>query len=125
MAPTERQREVLGKQLAMNGQTWQTLQQHGVTGETELRLDCFYMAPSEKQATALAGFLRRETDYEVRAGSQGGGLFKRKTWVVTGSTRDTTISHGILDQWVTWMVGAGFASGCEFDGWGAQVLPAR
>ena len=45
----------------------------------------------------------------------------RKEWTVQGSTQPTTISPEILDQWVDWMVSAGFERGCEFDGWGAQV----
>ena len=63
----------------MNRQSWPALQQHGVTEETELRLDFFYVAPAEKQARALAEVLQRETDYEVRVGSSGGGFMKRKS----------------------------------------------
>lgn len=56
-------------QLAMNKQSWQALQGHGVTEESELRLDFFYVAPSEQQAKALAAFLQDETDYDVRVDS--------------------------------------------------------
>jgi Regulator of ribonuclease activity B len=122
---TDRQRELLGRQLAMNGQTWETLQRHGVTEETELRLDFFYVAPAEKQAEGLAEFLTRETDYEVRVQSQPAGLLKGRTWAVVGRTQETKISRDVLDHWARWMVGAGLASECEFDGWGAQAPPAR
>lgn len=112
----------LESQLAMNRQTWQALQQHGVTEASKLRLDFFYVAPGEQQANALAGFLREETDYDVAMSPSGGGLLKKKVWAVSGSTRETAISLAILDDWVRWMVAAGEANGsCEFDGWGAPV----
>jgi len=112
----------LESQLAMNRQTWQALQEHGVTEESTLRLDFFYVAPGEQQANALATFLREETDYDVTVSSSGGGFLKKKAWAVNGSTRETAISLAILDDWVRWMVAAGEANGgCEFDGWGAAV----
>ena len=117
-------RTVLAKQLAMNRQSWSALQQHGATEDTDLRLDFFYNAPNERAARALAAYLNGETDYEVRVGSAGGGLLKKKAWVVTGTTRDTKVSQEILDQWVEWMVLAGFENRCEFDGWGAPVPKA-
>jgi hypothetical protein len=69
----------LAAQIAMNRQSWQALQSHGVTDGSELRLDFFYMAPGEGQANALAAFLQDETDYDVTVGSAGGGLLKKKT----------------------------------------------
>lgn len=121
MALSGRQHEVLAKQLLMNHQTWPILQQYGVTEDSDPRLDFLYRAPSERQADELARFLHRETDYDVWAESSGGGFLRKKSWVVTGTTRPTKISQEILDQWVTWMVAAGFENGCEFDGWGAQA----
>jgi hypothetical protein len=112
----------LESQLAMNRQTWQALQSHGVTEQSTLRLDFFYIAPGEQQAQALGRFLQDETDYDVVVTSQGGGLLKKKAWVVNGTTQETQVSLAILDQWVEWMVAAGETNGrCEFDGWGAQV----
>ena len=112
----------LDQQLAMNRQSWQALQEHGVTDESELRLDFFYVAPGEKQADALCAFLRAETDYDVRVGSSAGGLLKRKSWTVNGTTQKTPVSLDILDAWVEWMVAAGVEhGGCEFDGWGAET----
>lgn len=122
MATDERaQREVLARQLAMNKDSWQALRDHGVDEWSELRLDFFYDAPGEPQAESLAAFIREETDYEVDAGGQEAGLLKKKSWTVSGTTQPTTVSLEILDQWVDWMVAAGFEHGCEFDGWGAQV----
>lgn len=114
-------RETLARQLAMNKQTWETLQEVGVTEESELRLDFFYVAPGDQPAHALAAFLQAETDYDVQVVSSGGGFLKKKAWSVTGSTQPTKVSADVLDDWVTWMVAAGFNEGCEFDGWGAQA----
>ena len=50
----DRYRELLGKQLAMNQETWRRLQQHGVTLATSLRLDFSYRAPDQQSAAALS-----------------------------------------------------------------------
>lgn len=118
MINEEQAREVLAQQLAMNQQSWAALQEHGVTEQTELKLDFFYVAPGESEAEGLRVFIEDETDYEVRVDSQG-GFMKKKQWLVVGSTQPTKISQEILDEWVGWMVAAGFEhGGCEFDGWG-------
>lgn len=105
----------------MNRQSWAALQEHGVTSETDLRLDFFYCPSGQADADSLAGYLQRETDYSVRVQPVGGGFLKKKQWVVLGTTMDTKLTQETLDQWVAWMVAAGFQHGCEFDGWGAQV----
>jgi hypothetical protein len=104
--------EVVAYQRAMNAQTWAALQAHGVTEETQLRLDFTYDSPSREAAEALADFLRAATDYDVTSNNDS----------VTGSTQLTNISHAILDEWVEWMVSAGYEYGrSKFDGWGAAV----
>ena len=104
--------QVLTRQLAMNRQTWATLQAHGVTEETELQLDFMYKAADRDKADELAGFLRAETDYSVTADDTS----------VSGNTQAASVSAEILDQWVKWMVVAGHEHGrCEFDGWGTAV----
>jgi hypothetical protein len=103
---------VLARQLAMTPQTWAALQENGVTEQTQLQLDFFYLAESRDQGEELARFLRSETDYDVRVEDDS----------VTGTTQPTTVSAAILEQWVEWMVYAGAEhGGCEFDGWGAAV----
>lgn len=112
---TARYRALLSRQLAMNAQTWGVLQARGVSETTELRLDFAYRAPNEAGAIALRDLLSTETDYEVRADSDGG------RWSVLGRTQGTSVSLEILDQWVDWMVSAGMQTGCEFDGWGTEL----
>ncbi len=111
----------LAHQLEMNRVTWAELQKHGVTEETELRLDFSYFAPGEHQAHALARAIRARTDYDVEAGSFEQGLFGRTTWTVNGTTQPASVSLAALDEWVTRMVEWGNAHSCEFDGWGAAV----
>jgi hypothetical protein len=104
--------DVVARQLAMNPKTWAAVQDHGLTEETEIRLDFAYDAPDADAAEQLAAFLRDETDCDVRADVRA----------VTGSTQSTTVSASILDEWVRWMVLAGYENGrCRFDGWGAAV----
>jgi hypothetical protein len=115
----ERYEEILAKQLAMNRQTWAALQKHGVTEQSELRLDFSYDAPNRNAAESLRALLQEQTDYDVRVKS--GGSFLRREWRLEGTTQTTAISPEILDQWVTWMVTAGKERQCDFDGWGASV----
>jgi hypothetical protein len=107
-----RPEDVLALQLGMNVQTWTSLQDHGVDGETEIRLDFAYEASDRAAAEELAHFLVVETDYEVHTDADR----------VTGSTQPTTVSLDMLDQWVEWMILAGHKNGrCKFDGWGAGI----
>ena len=122
MSPDEDwQEEVLEAQLAMNADSFEQLRQHGITEETDLRLEFFYMAADEQAARALAAFLQEETEYEVTVDSStSGGLLRRTTeWTVSGVTHETNVDQEILDEWVAWMVIAGLENDCQFDGWGA------
>jgi hypothetical protein len=111
---------MIERQLAMNVQTWNALRGHGVTEQTDLRLDFSYDAPTRTAGDKLVKLLREETDYDVAETLPSGSGF-----VVTGTTQATKVSLDILNQWVVWMDAAGRQSdGCAFDGWGAQV-PAK
>jgi len=114
--------ETLAKQLGMNPTTWQTLQERGVTEESQLRLDFFFDAPGEREAATLAAALREETDYDVQVTSQKRAVLAKRTWHVTGATQPTAVTLEVLNNWVRWMVTAGAThGGCVFDGWGAKV----
>ena len=113
--------KILVKQVAMVEDTWDALQRAGVTGDTQLRLDCLYYAPGESEAHELAEFLGHETDYDVRVESDAGGFLKKATSKVASTTQPTRVSLDILEEWVRWMVAAGAQYDCEFDGWGAKV----
>lgn len=114
-----RYRRILAKQLAMNPETWSTLQSHGVNEQSLLRLEFSYHAPDGIQAEALKLVLADQTDYDLRIeNSDGVGV---PSCAVIGATQPTAISLEILDQWVDWMVTAGLHQDCEFDGWGTQL----
>ena len=117
--PDQHYDQILATQLAMNRQTWTVLQQHGVTQQSQLRLDFSYNAPSRDAAETLIAMIHEQTDYDVRVDSSGS--FLRRKWRVEGTTQPTAISPEILDQWVTWMVTAGKERVCDFDGWGTPV----
>jgi hypothetical protein len=61
------------------------LQSHGVTEDTERRLDFFFAASGREAADELARFLADETDYDVHATDDS----------VSGTTQPTTISPEI------------------------------
>ena len=117
----ERYRRLLAKQLAMNEQTWRALLGHGITSDSDVRLDFAFRAPNETAALGLKELLQDQTDYSVTV--QSGGSLSRPQWTVAGSTQPTSISPEILDQWVDWMVAAGLERDCEFDGWGTEINP--
>ena len=101
--------EAIEHQRAMNRETWRQLIARGVTEDTELVLDFVYLADGGSDADALVAFLRSETDYDLRSSDAG----------VEGSTRATTVTLAVLDEWVEWMTLAGWENGrCRFDGWG-------
>ncbi len=91
---------------------WEALEKHDVTEASDLKLDFFYDVPGADAAKELADFLRTETDYDVEFNEES----------VTGTTQPKTVNPSILDEWVEWMVLAGYENGrCKFDGWGADV----
>ena len=80
----DRYDEILAKQLLMNQQTWVALQGHGVTAQSQLRLEFSYNSPSRGAAEALASLVKDQTDYDVRV--EAVGNFLRRKWRVEGAT---------------------------------------
>ena len=111
--------QILAEQLAMNRQTWAVLQQHGVTEQSELRLDFHLSATNKQEAEGFVAWIQEQTDYDVRAVSSGS--FLRRRWGVEGTTQKTMVSLQFLNEWVTWMVESGKAYSCDFGGWGAML----
>jgi len=109
--------KLIAVMVANNRQLWAQLQDAGVTEQTELRLDFFYESAGSEGDAELAELLRRETDYDVQIGEGG-----KKGYGVTGTTQPTAVDVEKLNEWVTWMVLAGYENGrCKFDGWGAAI----
>lgn len=59
--------DILGKQLAMNRQTWAAMQKHGVMQDSQLRLDFSYNAPSHEAADKLCALLRAQRTTRSRS----------------------------------------------------------
>jgi hypothetical protein len=112
-----RYRALLERHLALNRATWQTLASHGVAPTRTARLEFAYRAPSARAAEQLVDLLLDRTDYEatVQRSSEAGAPYS-----VIGTTQLTQLVPEVLDRWVEWMVSAGLAYGCEFDGWGTE-----
>lgn len=115
MSNYEKMQAVLDHQLCMTKETWSRLVAHGAKYSAPLALDFFFKSPSIQRARELQEFLRQETDYAV------GITADEDEWTVHGSTQPTAVSLPVLEQWVDWMVSAGFRFDAEFDGWGAEV----
>jgi hypothetical protein len=107
--------DLLQEQMARTRATWARLKEHGITDGRELQLDFYYDAPTNARATELKQFLERETDYEMRV------VADRDDWILRGHTQPSPLSLPVIEQWVDWMVTAGFQFDCVFDGWGAEV----
>jgi hypothetical protein len=117
--PDTHYEHILEQQIKMNRETWDALLRHGLTEQSQVRLDFSYNASNSKAADALRALLLEQTDYDVRV--ESGGSFLGRKWRVEGRTQETTISPAILDEWVAWMVTAGKETACDFDGWGTSV----
>ena len=112
-----RYRALLQRHLALNRETWRTLERHGVAPTGAVRLEFAYRAPSAAAAERLVDLLLDRTDYDAtvqRAGDAPG------SYSVIGTTQPTPLSPTMLDRWVEWMISAGLDHGCEFDGWGTE-----
>lgn len=112
---------LLNLQLAMNPHTWSALLDLGVDETTLLVLEFAFDSPDQREAAALVDFLEKSTDYDVRVEAVDETTSSRQEWMVKGETKPTTLSLDVLNQWVRWMVAAGAANSCDFDGWGAHV----
>jgi len=115
MSNFEAMQAILDRQLAMTKETWSRLLAHGVTDGSSLALDFFFKSPSIGRAKELQDFLQRETDYSV------GITADRDEWTVHGSTQPTEVSLSMIQQWVDWMVSAGYRFDAVFDGWGVEI----
>lgn len=116
----DRYERLLAQQLEMNPRTWAALEEHGVDAQTLLVIDFSFTAPGRRQARDLRKLLRARTNFSAEVLGEGSRL--KRHWRVVGSTRPSTASVGMLNDWVTFMVTLGARHGdCRFDGWGAKI----
>lgn len=106
----------LVNQLAMLPQTVAQLRQHGVTGDTALRLNFFFYTNSESNAANLASVLKQR-GYDVETGESAAD---DGTFLVAGWTTPIKMDEATVGPWAEDMCRCGFAHDCEFDGWGTN-----
>lgn len=104
------------KQTVMAPQTMGQLRKHGVSEVTELKLEFFFYTNTEAKASELADILKRKgysTEHKPAA-------HDKTLRVIEGWTGKMKMTDAIVIAWTREMCEVGFASDCEFDGWGTN-----
>lgn len=104
------------KQTVMAPQTMGQLRKCGVTDETELKLEFFFYTNTEAKALELAEILKKK-GYRVE---QKPAAQDKTLQVITGWTGKMRMTDAIVIAWTREMCELGYASDCEFDGWGTN-----
>src|SRR3954453_10509253 len=100
--------DLIATERAINRGRLDLLRMRGIETDAEGTLGFVYMAEQPSDAQRLAQFLRAETDYDVETTDDG----------VTGSTKPMPVTPEALDEWLAWMIQAGYDYGrCRFQGW--------
>ncbi|MFI8605896.1 tetratricopeptide repeat protein [Cellulophaga baltica] len=99
-------------QSEMNGQTLGLLSQHGVTEQSELKLDYSFYTNKNEKAEELNSELKAK-QYET-----SDIVKEKKYWRIHGWTRKIKMDNNSIDNWTTEMCQLGYKHDCEFDGWG-------
>lgn len=107
-------RENVEKQCAMSPATLAQLRQHGVTEDTELRLEFFFYTNAIPKMESLVNDLMG-IGYEVECGESAAA---DGTYIVTGWTSKMRMSDDVVKAWTEKMCQIGFNHDTEFDGWG-------
>jgi hypothetical protein len=104
------------KQLAMSPKTVAQLRKHGVTDQTQLKLEYFFYTNTKEKAAALAQKLA-DMGY---AGGYDHSASRTKQFVVTGWTPPMKRNDQTVLDWTGRMCDAGHEHDCDFDGWGTN-----
>ena len=107
------------KQAEMAPQTMDQLRKHGVTDATELKLEFFFYTNTKAKASELADVLKKK-GYAVE---QRPAAHDQALHVITGWTGKMQMTDAIVVAWSREMCELGYASDCEFDGWGTNPNP--
>ncbi|MDQ1513823.1 MAG: hypothetical protein QOC59_1665 [Microbacteriaceae bacterium] len=101
----------------MNGDSWDTFEENGVTDSTPVQVEFAFSAPNEQSAQDLAEYLQVTADYDAAAGSPASEFDE---WTVKGTTGEVTASAAGLEEWVRRIAAVGYEQGgCQLDGWSA------
>ena len=106
----------LAKQRAVSPETIAQLREHGVTDDTELRLEFFFYTNLESNAAKLESALK-QLGYDVESGESAAD---DGTFIVTGWTIPIKMDESSVVQWTDDMCRVGYTHDCDFDGWGTN-----
>jgi hypothetical protein len=108
-------------QHALNRQTWDALQAHGVEPGSSLDVEAFFFSPTEQRAAGLAEALRA-IGWRARTSSTTRGLLRRRVeWSVEGARQIDAVDLDSLDAMVDALDALAAGHGSEFDGWGTEI----
>jgi regulator of RNase E activity RraB len=102
------------KQILTTPQTLEQLRKYGVTDDTELKLEFFFYTNEEAKASELAAVLMKK-GYSVR---HMPAAHDETLQVITGWTEKMKMTDAVVVAWTREMCELGYASDCNFDGWG-------
>jgi hypothetical protein len=109
--------ENLKKQLEFAPKTLEELRKHGVSAESELRLEFFFYTVSSDKAQALSSRLSA-MGYQSHAGPSA---HDRRILLVNGWSTPIPMDLASVLHWTEAMCRVGFEHDCEFDGWGTLL----
>ncbi len=111
---TSEQRRLLLDHLEGNRTIFGVLERNGWKPGMPLEIDYQYDCPTPEAAVQLVSFLAQGNPGEVWTEESR----------VYGTMPPIPITLEAADEWVVWMIMAGFEQGgCLFDGWGTKVQP--
>lgn len=104
------------KQMEMTPVTMKHLRQHGVSPESQLKLEYFFYTDSSAKAAALERSLLDlgySSEHGLSASDDG-------SFVVTGWTTKMAMVDRTVVDWTRRMCDLGYDCDAEFDGWGTN-----
>ena len=109
-------KENLTRQVSMTPQTLAQLYEHGISEDSELKLEYFFFTDSEDKAASL---------HESLAGMGYSGEYGQSAsddaiYIVTGWTVPIKMDKESAVEWTAAMCKLGFDHDAEFDGWGTN-----
>lgn len=110
-------KENVVRRTTMTPQVLARLYEHGVTEETELKLEYFFYTNSEDKAASLHKALVN-LGY---SGTYGQSASDDSIYIVTGWTTPIRMDRGSAVTWTESMCRIGFDHDAEFDGWGTNT----
>jgi regulator of RNase E activity RraB len=104
-------------QVALDVETLAQLGQHGISDQSNRRVEFFFYTNSLGKGESLAVSLRA-LGYSADSGESPSG---KGRYFVSGWTTPMRMDEDTIVRWTEEMCRIGFEHDCEFDGWGTYV----